>query len=157
VIIAPGESQPISTRSNVVQTTRPRHWRSVLSPRECREPETLVPLHVHHRTDEAFYVLEGELSVQIGQRHVKAPAGAMVLVPRGTMHRYANEGSSPARFLVIISPAGFEQYFVERAALRQSTSDGLLSGEQEDALLSRHDMEWLAPTSSRATERPSSS
>jgi oxalate decarboxylase/phosphoglucose isomerase-like protein (cupin superfamily) len=40
-------------------------------------------------------------------------AGSFVLIPRGTVHTFWNAGSTPAKLLVIFSPAGFEQFFVE--------------------------------------------
>jgi hypothetical protein len=40
-------------------------------------------------------------------------AGSFVLIPRGTVHTFGNAGSTPAKLLVILSPPGFEQYFIE--------------------------------------------
>ena len=71
------------------------------------------PLHVHKAEDEAFYVLEGELRVQVGERIIHGTAGAFVFIPKGTAHTFAKAGTEPARMLVIISPAGFEQFFEE--------------------------------------------
>ena len=73
------------------------------------------PPHIHATEEEAFYVLEGELNVVIGERTVTATAGAFVLVPRGTVHTFSNAGTASAKVLVIISPAGFEQFFEEIA------------------------------------------
>ena len=62
-----------------------------------------------HMTD-IFYVLEGELSIQIGDEwHILGP-GAFALVPPGTPHTFANRGSVPARVLHIQQPASLEQY-----------------------------------------------
>ena len=73
------------------------------------------PPHIHAAEEEAFYVLEGELDVRIGERTVAAKAGAFVLVPRGTVHTYSKAGPASAKLLVIISPAGFEKFFEEIA------------------------------------------
>ena len=78
------------------------------------------PPHVHRGEDEAFYVLEGELTVLIGDRTLSASAGSFAFVPRGTVHTFSNQGASDARFLVIISPAGFERAFEERAEVAPS-------------------------------------
>jgi len=59
--------------------------------------------------------LEGTLNILVGERTVTATAGAFILVPRGTVHTFSNGGSAPAKVLVIISPAGFEQFFEEIA------------------------------------------
>lgn len=74
--------------------------------------------HIHHRHDEAFYVLEGELTVRVGARTITAPAGSFVLVPRGEIHQPANPGEQQARFLLIFSPGGMDQFFADAAARR---------------------------------------
>jgi mannose-6-phosphate isomerase-like protein (cupin superfamily) len=73
------------------------------------------PPHIHATEEEAFYLLEGELNVVIGERTVTAKAGAFVLVPRGTVHTFSKAGTASAKVLVIISPAGFEKFFEEIA------------------------------------------
>ena len=73
------------------------------------------PPHIHSTEEEAFYVLEGELNVLVGERTVTATAGAFVLVPRGTVHTFSKAGTASAKMLTIISPAGFEKFFEEIA------------------------------------------
>jgi len=68
-----------------------------------------APLHVHRREDETFYVLEGELTLLIGDHVVRAAAGDMVFAPRGIPHTYAID-SPTARILVVSTPSGFEQF-----------------------------------------------
>ena len=77
------------------------------------------PPHVHEDADEAVYVLEGEVEMGIGDQKLVGSAGAMMLVPRGTLHSLTNVGASPARFLVILSPPGYEGFWREMAALRR--------------------------------------
>jgi len=67
-------------------------------------PRLIAPWHVHHKDDEAWYVLEGRLRVARGVEEVEAGAGAAVLVSRGTAHTYWNPGPEPARYLLIMSP-----------------------------------------------------
>src|SRR6476469_4455945 len=55
------------------------------------------PLHVHHREDETFYVLEGELTMKCGDRTFRAAAGAFVFLPREVPHTFVVEGDQPAR------------------------------------------------------------
>jgi mannose-6-phosphate isomerase-like protein (cupin superfamily) len=64
-----------------------------------------VPMHLHRDAEEAFYVLDGELTVYTEGRTLAAPAGAFVLIPRGTVHAIANRGEVPVRWLTMISPA----------------------------------------------------
>ena len=70
------------------------------------------PLH-HHAFDEAFYVLEGTLTFQLGDEQVRAGRDAFVHVPGGDVHSLANHGSDSARYLLLCTPGGFERRFDE--------------------------------------------
>ena len=63
----------------------------------------IAPLHLHHRDDEAWYVLEGALCVQVGDSEVEVRAGSAVLVPRGTPHTYWNPGTDLVRYLLVMT------------------------------------------------------
>ena len=82
------------------------------------EPGTLgAPPHRHQHEDEYSYVLEGEITVLVGERVIPAGPGTLIAKPRGVMHAFWNASSQPARVLEIIAPAGFEQYFAELGEL----------------------------------------
>jgi quercetin dioxygenase-like cupin family protein len=67
------------------------------------------PLHVHHREDEWFYVVQGELTFWVGGQVINAPAGSFVYGPRDIPHTFA-VSSDTARFLLVTEPAGFENF-----------------------------------------------
>jgi mannose-6-phosphate isomerase-like protein (cupin superfamily) len=71
--------------------------------------------HIHLNHEEAFYVLEGELTVRVGPQTITAPAGSFVVVPRGVVHQPSNPGTEPTRVLLIFSPAGMDRFFEEAA------------------------------------------
>ena len=71
------------------------------------------PLHLHRGWDEAFYVLEGEMTFLVDGRTFAAPAGSFVFVPRGVLHTFWNESAAPARPLTVFTPAGIEDSFEE--------------------------------------------
>src|SRR4051794_38848530 len=73
------------------------------------------PMHAHENEDEYSYVLSGRLTAQIGDDVVEAGPGDLVVKPRGIQHAFWNSGDEPVRFLELISPAGFENYFFARA------------------------------------------
>ena len=73
------------------------------------------PLH-HHDFDEAFYVMEGELTFRLRNETVIAGPGELVFAPRGVPHTFANLSDSSARQLIVCTPAGFERYFARMAA-----------------------------------------
>jgi quercetin dioxygenase-like cupin family protein len=71
------------------------------------------PPHIHHREDEAFWVLEGELEVMVGETTFKAGAGSFVHLPKDIPHAYENVGTGSARFLTLMVPGGVEKFFEE--------------------------------------------
>jgi mannose-6-phosphate isomerase-like protein (cupin superfamily) len=75
------------------------------------------PPHTHAGFDEAWYVLDGELLMCVGDERIAAPAGTFLHVPGTTVHAFANPGQAPARFLGLLIPGGFERYFEELPAL----------------------------------------
>ncbi|MDQ3792298.1 MAG: cupin domain-containing protein [Actinomycetota bacterium] len=71
------------------------------------------PLHVQHREDEAFWVLEGEYEFLGREQTLRAVAGSLVYVPKGTLHAHVNRGEGPARMLVSQTPGGSHERFFE--------------------------------------------
>jgi quercetin dioxygenase-like cupin family protein len=73
------------------------------------------PLHKHD-FDEAFYVVEGELTFQLGDELRTAGPGECVFAPRNAVHTLANLSDAAARYVLVCTPAGFERRFDRRAA-----------------------------------------
>lgn len=103
------------------------------------------PVHVHHATDEGFYVLAGTFGFLLDDERIEAAAGRHVLVARGRPHTFWNGGDETASCLIVLSPPGFEAYFGELAR-------GLAESESEDAaievrkrLSARFDIEVVGP------------
>ena len=71
------------------------------------------PPHVHSREEEGFYILEGEITFQIGEERVVATAGMFANMPVGVAHSFKNEGKQPAKMLISVAPAGLEKMFFE--------------------------------------------
>ena len=76
-------------------------------------PGAAPPLHVHYAEDEAFYVLEGELTFTCGDETARATAGSFVFLPRGIPHGFVVESDTPVRMLTLLVPGGGERIFVE--------------------------------------------
>lgn len=84
--------------------------RGQLALAELRAPRGAgSPRHLHHKEDEAWYVLDGELAFWLGDESLSATAGDFVFGPRGIQHRFRVE-SEAARFLILVTPAGFENF-----------------------------------------------
>ena len=71
------------------------------------------PYHVHRVEDEAFYLIEGQVSFVFNSRWLKAGPGAFVFGPRDIPHGFRVEGTDPAKLVVLVTPGGFERFVVE--------------------------------------------
>ena len=76
-------------------------------------PDGGPPPHVHSREEEGFYILEGEITFQIGDERVVATAGMFANMPISMPHSFKNESNLPAKMLISVAPAGLEQMFFE--------------------------------------------
>jgi quercetin dioxygenase-like cupin family protein len=76
------------------------------------------PLHKHD-FDEAFYVLEGELTFQLDSDLVTVGAGGFAFAVGGRPHTLTNRSDERARYLIVCTPAGFEREFARRAARKE--------------------------------------
>ena len=72
-------------------------------------PGRVLEAHVHRDEDDAFYIVEGELTFCFGDRTVPAPPGTFVLVPPGVEHGFRNDQATPVRMLNIHAPCGFDR------------------------------------------------
>ena len=71
------------------------------------------PPHIHSREEEAFYILEGEITFQIGDQTLVATAGMFANMSAGSLHSFKNKSNRPAKMLISVAPAGLEQMFFE--------------------------------------------
>ena len=99
-------------------------------------PRWIAPKHVHHKDDEAWYVLEGVLGVLVGNKEVEAHAGAAVMAPRGTPHTYWNAGPGRLRYLLVMT-ANIHQLIQDIHGLKEKTPATLKE------VFQKHDSELL--------------
>ncbi len=105
-------------------------------------PEGFVPLHVHRREDEAFYVLDGEVTFTVGEEMIEAGPGSFVFGPRDVPHRYTVTTPS-ARMLMLFSPAGFEGFIRETSSSVDAEVTGELDLDQIVEAAARYGAEML--------------
>jgi len=74
------------------------------------------PLHVHPAHGEGFYVLDGEVTIRLGDELLAGAPGTFAFAAQGVAHTFANQSDRDARLLVLCAPAGFESYFDRLAA-----------------------------------------
>lgn len=68
------------------------------------------PPHTHTREDEAYYLLEGEMTFRVGGQTIEAKPGDFVWLPRGIEHSFELK-TAQVRALVVLTPAGLEEAF----------------------------------------------
>jgi quercetin dioxygenase-like cupin family protein len=71
------------------------------------------PPHIHDREVETFYLQQGTLTIQVGDKTLNALPGDLVQLPRGIAHSFQNTGDVDAKFLMVAAPAGLEKFFEE--------------------------------------------
>ncbi len=73
-------------------------------------PGFVSPWHVHHREDESFYVIDGTVTVVVGDRAITLNAGDFGFGPRGIPHGFRIEGTRPARVLLMTNSGGLAAF-----------------------------------------------
>lgn len=66
--------------------------------------------HRHRGMADAFYVLEGTLTLATGSRTAALAAGGAAFAPPGAVHTFSNPGGAPVRLINLMAPSGFEEY-----------------------------------------------
>jgi len=100
-----------------------------------------APTHTHTREDEISVVTEGVVGVQIGDEVYSVGVGGVMFKPRGIPHAFWNATDAPARVLEILTPAGFEGYFEEMAALFADAKGGMPDPQRAGAVLATYGLE----------------
>jgi mannose-6-phosphate isomerase-like protein (cupin superfamily) len=106
IVVAPGEGHRVGNVEFLARTVdTPRFTFGIIEIAPGRELEQ----HVHVDEDDAFYIVEGEMTFLFGDERAAAPPGTFVLVPPGVEHGFRNDGDRPVRMLNIHAPAGFDR------------------------------------------------
>ena len=106
------------------------------------------PLHVHHDSDEGFYVLEGEVTVWAGDECAVLAPGQFAFGPKGVPHTYRVTSAEPARMIVTSSNgsfASFVQAYGEPAPRRELPPREAPDAERLGRLAAEHGIELLGP------------
>jgi mannose-6-phosphate isomerase-like protein (cupin superfamily) len=106
IVVRSGEGHRVGNVEFLARTVdTPRFTFGIIEIAPGRELEA----HVHAEEDDAFYIVEGEMTFIFGDEVVAAPPGTFVLVPPGVEHGFRNDQARPVRMLNIHAPAGFDR------------------------------------------------
>ncbi|WP_161631677.1 cupin domain-containing protein [Pseudonocardia asaccharolytica] len=115
----PGDSRPGGSDG---QGERRGHRRRHRCPGRNHPADFGPPRHIHHRSDELFYVLDGEFQFLVGEQLTRATAGSFVFVPRRTIHATKIAGPGAGKAIVVFVPGGEKRAFDEFVALAAAQS-----------------------------------
>ena len=105
VVVRPGQGHFVGNVEFLARTAdTPRFNLAIIT----KQPGDGPPPHEHDDEDDAFYVLEGEVTFTVGDENVVAGPGTFVLVPPGVRHTFSNRSDVATRFLNVHAPAGFD-------------------------------------------------
>ena len=79
--------------------------------------------HSHAREDETFYVVSGTAEVWIDREIFRCEAGDRVFGPRNVFHTYRNVGDTDLKMILVYTPGGFEQSFLDREVMLKAGKD----------------------------------
>lgn len=97
------------------------------------QPQNGPPIHVHHRDDEAYYILEGKYEIyRANEPPSKATTGSFIYFPKGVAHTYKNVGKDPGRMLVVNTRPGLERFVEEVGQPATDTSSPLIHAQAPD-------------------------
>jgi mannose-6-phosphate isomerase-like protein (cupin superfamily) len=106
VVIPPGEGHRLGNVEFLARTVdTPRFNFGIIEIAVGRELEA----HIHDEEDDAFFIIEGEMTFIFGEEEASAPPGTFVLVPPGIEHAFRNDGDVPVRMFNIHAPGGFDE------------------------------------------------
>jgi len=104
-----------------------------------------APLHVHYTEDEGFYVLEGSVTIVVGDEIVELASGEHAFGPRDVPHRFT-VGPDGARMIWVLTPGGFEDLIEDvsvPAAVPSVPPPSVRPPENVAEILRRHGNELL--------------
>jgi mannose-6-phosphate isomerase-like protein (cupin superfamily) len=139
VIVSPGEGRDFGD-GLLCRITSASTGGAYCAFEQVLAPGQGVPLHVHSRDDEVYYILEGRLEMQCGQRAFTAEAGAMVVIPRGIPHAFHNPAKTPIRFLNLFIPGGFDEFVAE---LNQLPPEDAADEDKRNVIRRKYGVELL--------------
>jgi len=114
---------------------------SIMLFEETAPPGTATTFHLHRDSDEVAYVLEGEVTMKIGDEVTVGKTGSCAFFPRNVPHAWKNTGSEAARILFLYTPAAAGGFFEELAG----RPAGEINGAEANEIRQRHRWEVVGP------------
>lgn len=110
--------------------------------------------HRHNNSEESFYVLEGILTVKLGDKTHQLGPGSYVFIARGTPHAQGNVTDKPVRFITTVTPGGIEEFFRDRSELLKTLKPGDPGFDSRYRPILEKHKKWLEILGPWTPERP---
>jgi mannose-6-phosphate isomerase-like protein (cupin superfamily) len=110
-------------------------------------PDSGAGLHRHSTYDETHIICEGHFDCQLGDKTLKLGPGDMMFAPRGTPHSVKSIGPETGRELIISSPGGIFDAFIDEVVTSMTESGSpSKSGAATDfrAIAAKYGIEFLS-------------
>jgi mannose-6-phosphate isomerase-like protein (cupin superfamily) len=104
-------------------------------------PKNGPPLHVHHASDEAIYVLRGRFKVVVGDETFYCDEGGFVFMPASLPHAFINLTDEEGEIIATYTPGGSQVFYEE---IGRAVLDGA-DRETEASIFAKHNMTLLGP------------
>lgn len=104
-----------------------------------------LPAHRHANEGETIHIVEGDFEMELRRERTQLSAGETIHIPKGVVHSGANIGSRAGRRIVLFSPAGMEDFFLEAGSPTEYREPDLAAAI---ASATRHGWEFPARESS---------
>lgn len=141
-VLQPGEGRSIDLDHFVMTVKAAADTGGAFSLLESNEPPNFgPPLHIHRNATEAFYILEGEYTMFVGEEEFRCPAGSFVFIPPGVIHGF-RVGQVASRKLTLFVPEAMIGYFDDLAA---AIKTGNVDDAQLGEIAERYGMTVLGP------------
>jgi quercetin dioxygenase-like cupin family protein len=98
-------------------------------------------LHVHRYEDELAYVLEGAITIRLGDQNLEVGAGGVAYLPKNIPHALRNPLATASRYLFAAIPGGYIEHWFE--ATEAAEESGGLDDTAYRELSLRYGIEWL--------------
>jgi quercetin dioxygenase-like cupin family protein len=150
IILGPGEGRTIPGTDTLTLKATSEETGGSIGFLEATSPAGYgPPRHIHHSSDELFYVLEGKFLFLVGERRVSAMPGTFVFIPRGTVHAAKVIGTEPGKVLAAYVPGGLERSFEEFARVRteqgEDASRSTSRSMTVEQINEKYDSEFVGP------------
>ena len=112
------------------------------------EPGSGVPPHYDRYEDETWWILAGTFGLRLGDETLELGPGGYAFVPRGTVHALTNVGGGPGRLLVLVTPGGLRERFIDEMGGSRGVPEALAGSadiERAAAIAAKYGTELLFP------------